>query len=141
MIKVMLTRCGPCSTDSSIQLNPEGNGTSIGKYGIFSQQNIFVKLFVYLLLGRGVTLDYCLMSPYVSRSHLQVQLTDNMWFIKDLGSFNGTFVFLDQKVYKLEPLSMYELVLGSIIGVGVNPVVWQANQIFVENPGELINRN
>lgn len=61
-----------------------------------------------------------------------------MWFIKDLGSFNGTYVFLDQKVHKLVPLSNYELVLGSIIGVGVNPVVWQAKQIFVKDPGEMI---
>lgn len=88
------------------------------------------------ILGRGIDINCCLLSVYVSRFHLKLLFNDNCWFIIDLGSFNGTFVCLNGSVCKLEPHKSYQLISGSIIGLGINPMIWNTQQTLTNNPGE-----
>lgn len=45
-----------------------------------------------LTVGRRESCDICLRFPNVSGQHCQLELRDGVWFIRDLGSTNGTRV-------------------------------------------------
>lgn len=45
-----------------------------------------------VLIGRDKTCDLCLRDAYVSRHHCWVERQDDSWYVRDLGSRNGTWV-------------------------------------------------
>jgi hypothetical protein len=45
-----------------------------------------------LLLGRSMESDIAIVSPHVSRQHARLELEDDLLYVEDLGSSNGTMV-------------------------------------------------
>jgi hypothetical protein len=64
-----------------------------------------------LLLGRSSTCQLVLADDTVSRRHAELRLRDGTWFIRDLGSSNGTWVN-GRRVVEAEVAPGDELWLG-----------------------------
>lgn len=76
-----------------------------------------------ILLGRGTDCDLPLFDNYASRHHCWIELRDDEWWIRDLGSKNGTLVG-GQRVQHEQRLAD-----GETIGIG-------ATQLRFSNPGD-----
>lgn len=132
----MFYRCGSCADEKVIPLHLERE-TIIGLDEFSQSTNIFPHF--YSFPGRGDDTDYCILSPYVSRNHVQVWRCGDFWFIKDLGSVNGTYISSDDQVHSLDPHKPYQLIEGSVVALGVNPAVWVTKQSYMDDPGKLIS--
>lgn len=51
------------------------------------------------------------------------------YFIQDYQSLNGTFVLQNNVLTKLEPYWNLKLIPGAIIGIGVDPIFWKAEEL------------
>ncbi|CRL04807.1 CLUMA_CG017860, isoform A [Clunio marinus] len=106
-----LFRYGPFMNQKNILLNHEEGG---------------------LLIGRCSSVS--LPSQYVSRNHIKIWWSEGKWFITDLNSFNGTFIYQNESEVRLNPNEIVEIFDGAIIGFGFYPSVWCKHENNINNP-------
>ena len=129
--EAFLIRCGPHETRKLIELDSQSELMIGEKSDTISE----FQLNLILISGRQDS-GICLLSIYVSREHLTVWKEENSWFIRDHGSFNGTFVHQNGFVDKIPAHEPFKIESGAVIGFGVNPLIWQTQDIYVNTPGE-----
>ena len=69
-----------------------------------------------IVIGRAPDCTIVLIDDYVSSKHTRLRRVDNVWFVEDLGSTNGTWVNR-ARITNATPLSV-----GMVINVGRTPV-------------------
>jgi Nif-specific regulatory protein len=73
-------------------------------------------------IGRGLDCDIVLSDPLASRVHAAVQSEEGLWWVRDAGSRNGTFVN-GQKIDEAQ------LADGSVLKVGSTEFVFRQSQV------------
>ena len=85
---------------------PRMNLSANGNTWDFTQETVMV--------GRESSCDLCISKPKISRNHAVFQYANHSWYLKDLGSTNGTFV----NGNKLEPQKTVHIHDGATIDFG-----------------------
>lgn len=141
--KGVLFRCGPHPIDEAkiIYIKESETGITIGLYKKMSKLYFKFLSSLVLFAGRGEDKPgfQCLLSTYVSRLHLKIWSVGGIWYIQDLNSFNGTYVynmvFNNGSTLKLRPHETYTLLPNSAIGFGMCPIVWLSKHTYIFDPG------
>lgn len=77
---------------SAPSLLPSGPGTMYGELQPVGGGDPIPLLKTTLLVGRRESADIVLRFPNVSGTHCELSIVDGYWYVKDLGSSNGTKV-------------------------------------------------
>jgi adenylate cyclase len=89
-VQAAKTATASAATEASSVFADGGSVVSYGELHPVGGGDPIPLLKTVLLIGRRESCDIVLRFPNVSGAHCQLSLVDGRWFIKDLGSSNGT---------------------------------------------------
>ena len=84
-----------------------------------------LNVFTAITIGRGPENVLSIPDPYVSWFHLRILRKNNEYYVEDVGSSNGTYVFdkNDQIFKKIEPKTPHKVEDGDLIKLGISTIV------------------
>jgi pSer/pThr/pTyr-binding forkhead associated (FHA) protein len=106
-------------------------GLRLGEVGTLKQAKTkrSFPLGARVLVGRSHRCDLCLPHPSVSGEHAVVWWDDGRWWIRDLGSRNGTLLDGERIDHTQRPLSV-----GATMQFGTHPLEWEVESIDPPQP-------
>ncbi|HIC99132.1 MAG TPA: FHA domain-containing protein [Pyrodictiaceae archaeon] len=87
--------------------------------------DLLFELFPTITVGRSPENVVCIPDPYISRFHAKIVYEDGKFYIEDVGSTNGTYIYRqDKSVFeKIEPNTRTEIENGALIRLGLTTIV------------------
>lgn len=84
-----------------------------------------LNVFTAITIGRGPENVLSIPDPYISWFHLRILRKNNEYYIEDVGSSNGTYIFdKDEQIFKkIEPKTMHKVRDGDLIKIGISTIV------------------
>lgn len=89
------------------------------------EYDLLFELFPTITLGRSPENVVCIPDPYISRFHAKIVYENGKFYIEDVGSTNGTYIYKQDKgvFEKIEPNIRTEIENGTLIRLGLTTIV------------------
>lgn len=89
------------------------------------EYDLLFNLFPTITVGRSPENVVCIPDPYISRFHAKIVYENGKFYIEDVGSTNGTYIYKQDKgvFEKIEPNTRTEIENGALIRLGLTTIV------------------
>jgi len=89
------------------------------------EYDLLFELFPTITVGRSPENVVCIPDSYISRFHAKIVYENGKFYIEDVGSTNGTYIYKQDKgvFEKIEPNTRAEIGNGTLIRLGLTTIV------------------